>query len=115
MTYTERLQRLIRILEDAKKQDVIAFRISDWLTYTDKPCVTAACAGGFACLDKELQAEGLDLDSREPKFKNEVGYGALAEFFGLSRTAVYKIFNPLYYHVGPVTIDNVLERIREVI
>jgi hypothetical protein len=89
-------------------------------------CGTACCALGFACMQPELQAEGLKFAEHEqelyqitaveatPAYGPHVAYEAATDFFNISMSDAYAIFSPYRYR-GTITKAMVCERIQEVL
>lgn len=125
-TRKERLNHLIKVLEDVEKK-AKPFYMGAWSTWDDneheleqmleepEKCGYAGCAMGWACLDKEFNALGLYLDhDADPTYKypkdkepdamrryegDFTVYGFLAgqKFFHITPLESSFLFDPSYY------------------
>lgn len=143
----ERLRTVLKHVRDAH----LAFDLSTWIrgsSYYDaigeRTCGTAACACGYAALDPELQAEGLNLTiqmsdgkyrtlrtirefndavreyngSGTIEYEGKMGFDAADLFFDIDCRATSYLFDPDEYRDesnGFGDVTDVLERLAEVV
>lgn len=137
--HTERLRRLARFLREEVPRD--RFDMRYWCdAKPDVPvgtadvtvCETTACAFGWATAVPEFKTAGLHLKVTSvtngvvylanPRGADYPSFDAAAKFFDISYTAADWLFDPDEYEIdrddeewGPVTVDDVADRIDELI
>lgn len=106
MTPKERLLLLANRLEaDAANPNGMKFDLLNWFSEEtvngyDNPtqlkpdCNTTGCAIGLAMLTPEFNAEGFKAEKRvfDPEFGNRLGWGAVEEYFNLTRDECEQLF-----------------------
>lgn len=144
----ERLEMLAKRLElEAQRERVGSFWMDQWAIFPlngaggraaretidtgsySETCGSSACAAGLATTIPELRRAGFKLVELSgtkgnffcPAYRGYQGYDACAEFFGLSLSDAYSVFDPSCYcsdsevRVRPVTPMEVADRIRELL
>lgn len=128
--HTERLQRLIHILETAHEtKQVDFFDLTCWYVpyheadpkipsenlFTGHTCGTAACALGLACMDPEFKAQGLKM-ILGPQYFHHQSYLAGAAFFDIDyEDSKYLFRTNAYPDPYLVTPTMVADRVKELI
>lgn len=86
-------KRLLRLREILIALPAEKFSIDGWVS----ECGTVACAGGWAAMDPELKAEGLELRQGNqfmvPMFAGTGGFRALQLFFGMPEDVSFWVFS----------------------
>ena len=110
----ERLNHLITILENVAPA---RFDLNEW------KCGTTACAIGHACLDPELNRQGLYLErvagdwgAWTPSYGDSRSWGAVQAFFDLNFSNTLHLFAHDSYHdegEAPVRPQEVIARIQQ--
>jgi hypothetical protein len=114
--HKERMQNLVRVLREVEKTQR-PFDIKNWFdinvygkTQVDPlDCNTAACAVGWACRDKWMQDQGLEVWGSTPTYGSTLGFSAAEDFFNLTRAEVNFLFSAERYENPSIT--NVIKRI----
>lgn len=125
-----RLRRSIEVLRAVEAADK-PFQMADWWVSANGDhenvdpfdCQTAKCWAGWAATDPELMTQGLKAE-KEGVFwyighGEDVGWTALAEFFGITQKEALWIGDPEEYEEqaptsADITIPMVVERIEKV-
>lgn len=107
--HLNRLSKLATFLETVPKKN---FDIS--LFYDQKECGTVACAAGWAGLMPCFRKRGFKInDNGYPKYKNDYGFRAVEEFFGLGSSESRHLFSATNYNWENVKPEVVSDRIKE--
>lgn len=84
MTRDEKLDHLAKVVTNAPNDQ---FDMELW------HCETSSCAAGWAARDPTFIKEGLRLKQNDIAFKNNRGFYALEDFFGLSSMQSLDLFS----------------------
>lgn len=107
----ERLEHLCEVLVNVPPEK---FDLKAW------KCDTAACAIGWACIDKQFNKQGFRFTKEvsgyhaTPRFGGNFGWPAVQEFFDISGDRALKLFSGTSYE-EPATPLCVIKRIRKYI
>jgi hypothetical protein len=102
MTPKERLAHLAYVLRGVPKD---RFNLSDWDITSENPeadCGFAGCAVGWATQDAVLQAEGLSMRDRFPRFGTSArsdGWPTVRDFFGVTQRQAEYLFSLAAYNI----------------
>lgn len=104
------LRRLAKLIQTSQTP----YNHDRWVTY-DNHCRTAACLGGYAAQHEPFRQLGLRLYEvgqatekkyAEPKFQNQVGFGALASFFDLYYDQAVYVFGNDEMKIAQIAAEN---------
>jgi hypothetical protein len=111
-TCRQRLGMAIGVLERARAQ---AKRLYMGVWTDVDGCNTVCCAVGHCCYDPEFNKEGLHFGPSEfPKYKDNIGWDAVSEFFNTDFDEYWFLFAVDGYSVSQSTsYDFVINRIRK--
>lgn len=98
----ERLERLVVLLRSPLPESIVEFNMGTFLS--ERACGFAACAVGLACMDPELNKQGLYFDFNLHSVRNTETRGDeiddfthAGDFFGLHGEELYILFSSMYY------------------
>ena len=85
-------------------------------SFVDVDCHTAACALGWASLDKQFRKEGLVMSFGTPEYNDNCGVYAAVDFFNIEAEEAKKLFMPsTFYPAFWITPGRVIRRVKKLI
>lgn len=132
------IERWTKAIEELRQVQAehLPFYAGEWFDAgSPEDCDTAACAAGWLCRSKWMQADGLEIDRTGfPAFEGSRGYEALSLFFEVEITdgpndVIRRVFSgedytspsvawmppPVMPYVGHVTAGMVADRMQQIL